>query len=107
MLEFMTISFFFVGIFNIDISYIIHLAFAIMVFVPLLFAEIILGFLIVRLEVFSKFLGYFMALGHISVAFLFPILPQALLEWCMFFVLLVWGIPLSIKFAFDKTINIQ
>ena len=72
-----------------------------MVFLPLLFAEIILGFLIVRLKVFPKYLGYFMALGHISVAFLFPILPQALLEWCMFFVLLIWGIPLSIKFALD------
>lgn len=95
LLEFMTVSFFFVGIFNVDISYFLHLTFAIMVFVPLLFAEIILGILILRLKVFPKYLGYLMTLGHISVALLFPILPQALLEWCMFFILLVWGIPLS------------
>jgi hypothetical protein len=101
LLEIMTGSFFLVGIFNVDISYILHITFAIMVFISLLFAELIFGFLILRLKVFPKHFGYFMALGHISVALLFPIMPQALLEWCMFFVLLIWGIPLSVSFALE------
>ncbi len=101
LLEIMTISFFLVGIFNVDFSFVLHITFATIVFVSLLFAEIIFGFLILRLNVFSKSFGYFMALGHISVALLFPVMPQALLEWSMFFVLLVWGIPLSLKFALE------
>ena len=101
LLELMTGSFFLVGIFNVDLSYILHISFAITVFVSLLFAEIIFGFLILRLKVFSKHFGYLMMLGHISVALLFPLMPEALLEWCMFFVLLLWGIPLSLKFLFE------
>jgi hypothetical protein len=101
LLELMTGSFFLVGIFNVDISYILHISFAITVFVSLLFAEIIFGFLILRLKIFSKHFGYLMMLGHISVALLFPIMPQAVLEWSMFFVLLIWGIPLSLKFTLE------
>jgi hypothetical protein len=101
LLELMTGSFFLVGIFNVDLSYILHISFAITVFVSLLFAEIIFGFLILRLKVFSKHFGYLMMLGHISVALLFPLMPEAVLEWCMFFVLLIWGIPLSLKFLFE------
>ena len=101
LLELMTGSFFLVGIFNVDISYILHITFAITVFVSLLFAEIIFGFLILRLKIFSKHFGYLMMLGHISVALLFPIMPQAVLEWSMFFVLLIWGIPLSLKFTLE------
>lgn len=101
LLELMTGSFFLVGIFNVDISYILHISFAITVFVSLLFAEIIFGFLILRLKIFSKHFGYLMMLGHISVALLFPVMPQAVLEWSMFFVLLIWGIPLSLKFTLE------
>jgi len=101
LLELMTGSFFLVGIFNVDLSYILHISFAITVFVSLLFAEIIFGYLILRLKVFSKHFGYLMMLGHISVALLFPLMPEAVLEWSMFFVLLLWGIPLSLKFLFE------
>ena len=92
------ISFFFVGIFSVDVSYIIHISFAATVFISLLLGEIIFGYLIIKFNIFNKIIGFSMIFLHLFVCVLIPIFPAAtsILEWCMFFVLIIWGIPVSI-----------
>ena len=92
------ISFFFVGIFSVDVSYIIHFSFAATVFISLLLGEIIFGYLIIKFNIFNKIIGFSMIFLHLFVCVLIPIFPAAtsILEWCMFLVLIIWGIPVSI-----------
>lgn len=92
------ISFFFVGIFSVDVSYLFHIGFAATVFISLLIGEIIFGYLVVKFQIFNKIIGLSMIFLHLFVCLLIPIFPAAtsILEWCMFFVLIVWGVPVSI-----------
>jgi len=85
------------GIISVDISRDIHNLCTVIVFVPLLFGELTIGVIILKLKLFHKFLSGLMAFGHIIVSLLFFFVHTPLLEWLMFFILLPWGMPLSIK----------
>lgn len=89
--------FFFVGIFSVDINHLVHLVFATTLFISLLTGEIVFGYLIIKYRVFKRFFGIAMISFHIIISIFFPIFPEAspILEWCVFFVLLIWGLPLS------------
>ena len=92
----MNLAFIFVGIFNVDISIIIHTICTIFVFVPLIFGEIIMGVIILIKKVFHPYYALLMIFGHITVSMFYFITQAPVLEWIVFFVLMLWGIPLSI-----------
>jgi len=85
------------AIISVDISRVIHNLFTIVVFVPLLFGELIIGLIILKLKIFQRYLAIIMAFGHIIVSLLYFFIHTPLLEWMMFFILLMWGAPLSIR----------
>lgn len=93
----MNIAFFFTGIFSVDVSKTYHLICTIFVFVPLLLGEIIIGVIILIKKIFHRFISIFMIFGHLFVSMFYFITQTPILEWVTFFVLLVWGLPLSIK----------
>ena len=92
----MNLAFIFVGVFNVDISLIIHTICTIFVFVPLIFGEIIMGVIILVKKVFHPYYPLLMIFGHISVSMFYFVTQAPVLEWIVFFVLMLWGIPLSI-----------
>lgn len=85
------------AIISVDISRDIHNLFTVLVFVPLLFGELIIGLVILKLNIFQRYLAIIMAFGHIIVSLLYFFVHTPLLEWLMFFILLMWGAPLSMK----------
>jgi len=89
--------FFFVGIFSVDVNLSAHLGFATTLFISLLTGEFIFGYLIIRYRVFKRYFGIAMISFHIIISIFFPIFPDAtsILEWVVFFILLIWGLPLS------------
>jgi hypothetical protein len=91
------ICFFFIGIFSVDRSIIFHLIFAATLFISLLVGEIIFGYMIIKYHIFKRIIGVAMISFHIIISILFPIFPEAtsILEWMVFFILLLWGFPLS------------
>ena len=91
----MNLAFIFVGIFNVDISMIIHLICTIFVFVPLIFGEIIMGVIILIKKIFHPYYPILMIFGHITVSMFYFLTQAPILEWIVFFVLMLWGIPLS------------
>jgi len=98
----MNIGFFFAGIFNVDFSRLLHNISTIFVFIPLLVGEIIIGIIILIHQIAHKYIAVLMIFGQLSVSFLYFILQTPLLEWIIFFVLLLWGLPLSIKIIRHK-----
>ncbi|MEJ2276877.1 MAG: hypothetical protein P8Y70_03870 [Candidatus Lokiarchaeota archaeon] len=92
----MNLAFIFVGIFNVDISILIHTICTIFVFVPLIFGEIIMGVIILIKKIFHPFFAIAMIFGHFTVSMFYFITQAPLLEWIVFFVLMLWGIPLSV-----------
>jgi len=98
----MNIGFFFAGIFNVDISRLLHNISTIFVFIPLLAAEIIIGSIILIHNITHKYIAVLMIFGQLFMSFLYFILQTPLLEWLIFFVLLLWGLPLSIKIIRHK-----
>jgi hypothetical protein len=90
-----TVAFFFSGIFSLDVSYVLHRIFTILSFVPLLFGEFIIGYQIIRHRVYHIIFGLSILFGHLSMALLYMVFPSGFMEWMMFFVLLLWGVPLS------------
>jgi len=98
----MNIGFFFAGIFNVDISRLLHNISTIFVFIPLLAAEIIVGIIILIHNIAHKYIAVLMIFGQLFMSFLYFILQTPLLEWLIFFVLLLWGLPLSIKIIRHK-----
>jgi hypothetical protein len=95
----MDFAFIFVGIFNVDISILIHTICTIFVFVPLLFGEIIMGVIILIKRVFHPILAIAMIFGQFTVSLFYFATQAPVLEWIIFFVLMLWGIPLSIIMA--------
>jgi hypothetical protein len=93
----MNIAFIFVGIFNVDISIIIHTICAIFVFVPLIFGEIIIGVVILIKKIFHPYFAIAMIFGHFTVSMFYFVTQAPILEWIVFFVLMLWGVPLSIS----------
>ncbi len=92
----MNLAFIFVGIFNVDISLLIHLICTIIVFVPLIFGEIIMGAIILKKKIFHPYYPLAMIFGHFTVSMFYFVTQAPILEWIVFFVLMLWGIPLSI-----------
>ena len=92
----MNFAFIFVGVFNVDISIIIHTICTIFVFIPLIFGEIIMGVIILMKKIFHPYYPLLMIFGHISVSMFYFVTQAPILEWIVFFVLMLWGIPLSI-----------
>jgi len=92
----MNLAFMLIGIFNVDFSLIIHLICSIFVFVPLIFGEIIMGVIILIKKIFHKYFAISMIFGHFTVSLLYFVTQSPILEWIVFFVLMLWGIPLSI-----------
>ena len=93
----MNIAFFFTGIFSIDVSRLYHNICTIFVFIPLLIGEIILGIVIMIKRLFPRYISILMIFGHLFVSMFYFIVQSPILEWITFFVLLLWGLPLSIK----------
>ncbi|MFX0058300.1 MAG: hypothetical protein ACFE8J_08380 [Candidatus Heimdallarchaeota archaeon] len=93
----MNIAFFLTGIFNVDISRLYHNICASFVFVPLLIGEIIVGIVIFIQRIFHPYISILMVFGQALTSILYFIIQSPLLEWIIFFVLLTWGVPLSIK----------
>jgi uncharacterized membrane protein YiaA len=92
----MNLAFIFVGIFNVDISILIHTICTIIVFVPLIFGEIIMGAIILKKKLFHPYYPLAMIFGHFTVSMFYFVTQAPVLEWIVFFVLMLWGIPLSI-----------
>ena len=92
----MNFAFMLIGIFNVDISLLIHTICAIFVFVPLIFGEIIIGAIILSKRIFHPLIAVAMIFGHITVSLFYFATQSPILEWIVFFVLMLWGIPLSI-----------
>jgi hypothetical protein len=93
----MNIAFFLTGIFNVDISRLYHNICASLVFVPLLVGQIIVGIVIFIQRIFNPYISILMIFGQALASILYFIIQSPLLEWIIFFVLLTWGVPLSIK----------
>jgi len=92
----MNLAFIFVGIFNVDISILIHTICTIVVFVPLIFGEILMGVIILIKKIFHPYYPLAMIFGHITISMFYFVTQAPVLEWIVFFVLMLWGIPLSI-----------
>jgi hypothetical membrane protein len=95
----MNLAFILIGIFNVDISLLIHTICAVFVFVPLIFGEIIIGVIILKKRIFHPIIAVAMIFGHLTVSLFYFATQAPILEWIVFFVLMVWGIPLSIIMA--------
>ncbi|MFX0033509.1 MAG: hypothetical protein ACFE8E_06735 [Candidatus Hodarchaeota archaeon] len=98
----MNIAFFFTGIFSVEVSVLYHNICTIFVFLPLLFGEIILGFVILIKRLFPRYISILMISGHLFVSMFYFIFQTPILEWITFFVLLLWGLPLSINMIGNK-----
>ena len=99
----MNIAFFLTGIFNVDISRLYHNICASFVFIPLLIGEVIVGIVILIQKIFHPYISVLMIFGQALASILYFIIQSPLLEWIIFFVLLTWGVPLSIKMVKRKS----
>ena len=97
-----SISFFLTGIFQSGIFELLHQVFTVLSFVPLIFREIIFGYLTLKLRVFKRYIGYMMFSAHMVTSLLFLIIPAAFVQWLMLFALLTWGVPLSLELVLPK-----
>ncbi|MFX0033508.1 MAG: hypothetical protein ACFE8E_06730 [Candidatus Hodarchaeota archaeon] len=95
----MLISLFITGIINVDISRDAHNICTIFVFIPLIFGEVIIGFLLIILNIVEKYISILMAFGHLSVSLLYFFIHTPLLEWFFFLILITWALPLSLKIS--------
>jgi hypothetical protein len=93
----MLVSLIFAGVITVDMSRDLHNICTVFVFVPLIFGEFFIGVLIIKLKIFNKYISIIMAFGHIIVSLLYFFVHTPLLEWMMLFILLSWGLPLSIE----------
>lgn len=98
----MNIAFFFTGIFSVEVSVMYHNICTIFVFLPLLFGEIILGIVIFLKRLFPRWISILMMSGHLFVSMFYFIFQTPILEWVTFFVLLLWGVPLSVNMISNK-----
>lgn len=89
------------GVFTREFSWDLHNFFSIITFVPLIAAEFIVGLIMFKHRIVHVSIALIMAFSHVAVSILYPVFQsiptiQTMYEWIGLFMLLSWGVPLSI-----------